>query len=397
VGQICSTSALTSLEGVELVRVRLAVAGGWSSEAGSFSHRDSLLVRVVAKGPEGEVEGWGECPALPEPSYTGEYTEGAVAVSERFLLPAILRARPLSAPEVASALRGVKGHKMAKVAFEAAVMDADLRSRGLSLAGYFVQMSEVSSGHAPRVPAGAAVGLASNDADLVDEVGRLVRQGYRALKVKISPFVGRPPALVLEAVRQAWPDVELSADANGSYEPLGLDAARDALSDLDELGLMCIEQPLGDDNFLGHATLARCLRTPICLDEPLGSCGLVEAALELGACSVVNIKAGRVGGLLEAVRVHDLCARRGVALRIGGMVETGLGRAFNVALASLPGFSLPGDLSATGRFFLPDVVDGLQLLPGGEIAVPAGPGSGVELDRGVVSTNAVWRQWWPAR
>jgi O-succinylbenzoate synthase len=397
VGEVFRAGPLTSLEGLELVRVRLPVLGGWSSAAGTFSYRDSLLVRAVLRGPGGEVEGWGECPALPEPSYTGEYTEAAVAVSEHFLVPAVLRAQPVAAVDVSAAVRAVKGHKMAKVAFEAAVMDAELRARALSAADYFAQLSEVSPRHALRVPAGAAIGLTASTGALLDEVAAFVEAGYRAVKVKISPSAGPPPARALEAVRQAWPDLELSADANGSYEPLGQERAEEALRALDEHGLSCIEQPLGDDDLLGHAKLASHLRTPICLDEPLSSCGLVEAALELGACSVVNVKPGRLGSYFEAVKAHDLCARRGAALRCGGMVETGVGRAFNVALASLAGFSLPGDVSATGRFFRPDVAGGLDLLPAGVIAVPEGPGSGVEVDPEVVSAHAVWRRWWPAR
>ena len=391
------TGAITSLEGLELVRVQLPVVGGWASEAGTFSLRDSLLVRAVLKGPEGEVEGWGECAALPGPTYSGEYTEGAALAAERFLVPAMLEERPSSAPEVERALCKVKGHKMAKAAFEAAVMDADLRARRLSVADYFAKVSDVGSGHASLVPAGVAVGLARSTGELLEEVGRFVAEGYQAVKVKISPFAGPAPAQLLGAVRGAWPSLSLSADANGTFAPFGAEEAAKALRGLDELGLSCLEQPLADDDFCGHAMLGRLLRTPVCLDEPLGSYGLVEAALELGACSVVNVKAGRLGGYLEAVRVHDLCARRGASLRCGGMVETGVGRAFNVALASLPGFGLPGDLTATGRFFRPDVAGGLVLGPGGLIGVPGGPGSGVEVDRAVVSAHALWRRWWPAR
>jgi O-succinylbenzoate synthase len=400
VGEVCQSEAvtsLTSLEGLELVRVRLKVLGGWTSQAGSFSHRDSLLVRVVMNGPGGEVEGWGECAALPEPSYTGEYTEAAVAASERFLVPTLLKAQPLSAPEVATTLQAVKGHKMAKAAFEAAVMDAELRARGLAAADYFVEQSQVSSSHATSVPAGVALSLPGDVPALLEEVSHFVEEGYRAVKLKISPFFGPAPASVAKAVREAWPGLVVCADANGAYGPLGPQEAAKALSALDELGLCCIEQPLGEDDLLGHARLAQCLRTPVCLDESLTSYGLVEAALELRACSVVNVKPGRLGGYLEAVRVHDLCARRGAPLRCGGMVETGVGRAFNVALASLPGFSLPGDLTATGRFFQPDVAGGLGLLAGGEIAVPGHPGSGVQVDPKVVSAQALWRRWWPAR
>lgn len=382
--------------GFELVRVLLPLRDRWSSGAGSFSQRDSLLVRAVLRTPAGEVEGWGECPALPEPTYTSEYTEAATEVSERFLLPALLSAQVASARDVGPALAQIKGHEMAKTAFEAAVADAELRAKGLALADYLAGVSDLAAPRASTVPAGVSVGLARSVGSLVEEVGGYVAQGYFSVKLKISRQKGLSPGACLRAVRERWPTLTLAADANGAYEGLAPAEAAAELSALDELGLSFVEQPLAAADLIGHAELARLVRTPICLDEALGSYGAVEAALQLGACSVVNLKAGRFGGYLEAVRVQDLCAKRGVALRCGGMVETGIARAANVALASLAGFSLPGDLSSTGRFFERDVAGPLDLLPGGTIAVPAGPGNGVEVDRSLVDTLATWRRWWPA-
>jgi O-succinylbenzoate synthase len=185
----------------------------------------------------------------------------------------------------------------------------------------------------------------------------------------------------------------LFADANGSYQDLPLYQAAELLGGLEPFELACIEQPLGDEDLAGHAELARRIGVPVCLDEPLTSRGAVTAALDLGACSVVNIKAGRVGGYLEAVRVHDLCAQRQVPTWYGGLVETGIARAGNVALAALPNFSLPGDLSATGRFFETDLTSPLPLEPGGTITVPDGPGSGVTVYGDVVRQFTTWRQW----
>ena len=387
---------MATVEGFELVRVRLPLARAWASGAGSFSHRDSLLVRAVLRGPAGEAEGWGECPALPAPSYSSEYTEEAARVSERFLVPVLLGAELSSAREVAGALSHVKGHPMAKTAFEAAVIDAELRAEGVSMASYLARASELALPPVPAVPAGVTVGLAGHLGQLLDEVERYVVQGYRSVKLKISPALGPPPHVALGAVRERWPEVVLAADANGAYEGLSLDEAASQLSALDGLGLACIEQPLGEDDLVGHARLARLIRTPVCLDEALGSHGLVEAALRLGACSVVNVKAGRLGGYLGAVRVHDLCARREVALRLGGMVETGVARAANVALGSLAGFNLPGDLSATGRFFVEDLAGPLTLQADGTIAVPTGAGSGVEVDRGAIDRAACWRRFFRA-
>jgi O-succinylbenzoate synthase len=341
----------------------------------------------------GEVEGWGECAALPEPSYNAEYTWAAAEVSERFLVPALFRAKVGDARDVAPALSGVKGHQMAKAAFEAAVGDALLRAEGLPLADYLADASGIPLPRASSVPAGVAIGLGASVPALVEEVGRYVEGGYTAVKLKISPKEGPSPAALLGAVRERWPGLVLGADANGAYEGLPLAEAASHLCLLDGLGLAFIEQPLGADDLVGHARLAELVGTPICLDEALSSYGAVVAALELGACSVVNLKAGRVGGYLEAVRVHDLCAKRQVALRCGGMVETGIGRAANVALASLAGFTLPGDLSATGRFFERDITGPLALAPLGTIEVPAGGGCGVEVDLSFVSAAAIWRRW----
>ena len=385
------------MEGLELVRVRLPLVEEWSSAAGTFSHRDSLLVRAVLSSPSGEVEGWGECPALPAPSYSSEYTEAAAEVSLRFLVPALLGASMAGATDVAPALSMVKGHPMAKTAFEVAIADAELRAAGVSMATYFAGASELEGCvPAPAVPAGVAIGLAGSLPELLEAVGRYVDEGYRSVKLKISPSFGPAPELALSAVRNRWPDLVLAADANGAYEGLTPEEAASLLSGLEPLGLAYVEQPLGEDDLVGHARLGRLLTTPVCLDEGLTSYGLVEAALELGSCSVVNVKPGQLGGFLAAVRVHDLCARREVALRLGGMVETGVARAANVALGSLPGFTVPGDLSATGRFFEEDLAGPLVLRPDGTISVPAGAGSGVEVDRNLVDRAAFWRRWWPA-
>ena len=384
---------MATVEGFELVRVRLPLARAWASGAGSFSHRDSLLVRAVLRAPAGEAEGWGECPALPSPSYSSEYTEEAVRVSERFLVPALLGGKLSSARQVAGVLSQVKGHPMAKTAFEAALIDAELRAEGLSMASYLARASELALPPASAVPAGVAVGLAGQVGELLDEVEGYVAQGYRSFKLKISPALGPPPPVALGAVRERWPEVVLAGDANGAYEGLAPEEVASRLSGLDDLDLACIEQPLGEDDLMGHARLARLIKTPVCLDEALGSYGLVEAALELGACSVVNVKAGRLGGYLAAVRVHDLCNRKHVALRLGGMVETGIARAANVALGSLAGFNLPGDLSATGRFFEEDLAGPLRLQPDGTVRVPAGAGSGVEVDRAAIDRAACWRRF----
>jgi O-succinylbenzoate synthase len=387
------------LVGLELVRVALPLSRPWASAAGTFSERDSLLVRAVVSWPVPggdccEMEGWGECSALPEPSYSSEYTAGAVEVCEHVLVPALVSARVHCAGGVGPALGGTKGHKMAKTAFEAAFLDAELRASGVRMADHFSMSSQARQRPRAAVAAGVAVGLASSTAELLEEVERYVAQGYRRVKLKIAPERDLAP---VSAVRERWPDIALFADANGSYQGLAFAETVSRLSALEGSGLSCLEQPLGDEDLRGHAELARRVDVPICLDEALTCYDAVVLALDMGACSVVNVKAGRLGGYLQAVRVHDLCASRQVPVWCGGMVETGIARAANIALAALPGFSLPGDLSATGRFFDVDLTSPVDLRPDGTIAVPEGPGSGITVDTGAVARWCTWRRWWPAK
>ncbi len=386
-----------SLVGFELVRVSVPLVAPWASSAGTFSCRDSLLVRAVLAFPGGaggteEVEGWGECPALPAPTYSAEYTAGARDISERYLVPALLHAGVACAAGVAPALAGVKGHNMAKTAFEAAVMDAELVAGGVRMADFLGGQSRTGPVVAGSVAGGVAIGLSGSLGALVDEVAFRLEEGYRRVKLKVRPGWDVQP---VGGVRERWPDLVLFADANGAYGHLPMGEAVEQLARLDSFGLSCLEQPLGDDDLAGHAELARRLRTPLCLDEALISPGAVVSALRAGACSVVNIKAGRMGGYLEAVRAHDICVEQQVPVWCGGMVETGIARAANLALASLPGFCLPGDLSATGRFFETDLAGPLPLRPDGTIAVPSGAGLGVPVDHEAISSFATSRTWWP--
>ncbi len=391
--------ASAQVVGFELVRAQLPLRKAWASGAGSFFQRDSLLVRAVVRheakdGDEHEVEGWGECTALPEPTFSSEYTAGAVEVSERYIVPALVQAGAGRAEDVSAALSFLRGHRMAKAAFEAALLDAQLRSAGVRMADFLAGVSALGRKPKEAVVAGVAVGLESSVGPLLDEVEKYISAGYGRVKLKIGPGWDEEP---VAAVRRRWPEIVLFADANGSYSRLPFVEAAAMLARLDEFGLACIEQPLGDDDLTGHAHLARRLTTPLCLDEALTSLASVATAIEMGACSVVNVKAGRLGGFLEAVRVHDLCAARGVPVWCGGMVETGIGRAANIALAALPNFSLPGDLSASGRFFERDLTAPLELAPDGRISVPPGPGSGATVSSEAVETFATWRRWWPAR
>ncbi|MDQ1403264.1 MAG: o-succinylbenzoate synthase [Actinomycetota bacterium] len=351
------------VEAVELRTIRLPLVAPFRTGGGSLTERPLVTVRVLTT----EGEGWGECAALPEPTYTAEHVTGARAVLRDHLVPRLVGV-DLDGPEsVAECLRAVVGHPMATAALELAVLDAHLGAVGASLA-------RALGGTATTVPSGVAVGLFDDVSRLVDTVAAFVEQGYRRVKLKVEPGWDTKP---VAAVRERWPDLALQVDANGAYA--GGDAG--ALDGLDHLGLLLIEQPLATDDLLGHAALARVLRTPICLDESISSDATLAVALALGSCSVVNLKAGRVGGYLAARRLAEQCQSAGVAVWCGGMIESGIGRAANLALASHPAFTLAGDLSASRRFFARDVVTEPAVLnTDGTIDVPAGPGLGVTID-----------------
>ena len=346
------------IDAVELRRVHLALVSPFTTSFGTQHHRDILLVRVIGA----DAEGWGECVALEEPLYSAEYVNGAQEVIREHLLPRLLNEEDVGASDVAAMLRPVRGHPMAKAALEMAILDAELRSQDVSFGEF---LGAVRS----EVDCGVSVGIHESTEELLDTVERHLQEGYRRIKLKIGPGYDVGP---VRAVRARFGDIELQVDANAAYSA---DHA-EALAALDEFELLLIEQPLPEEDIAGHAQLAKVVRTPICLDESITSARVAEAAISLGACSVVNVKAGRVGGYLEARRIHDLCLEKGVPVWCGGMLETGLGRAANVALAALPGFTLPGDTSASGRYYEEDVTEPF-ILDDGRLSVPTGPGLGV--------------------
>jgi len=351
------------LNAVELRRVALPLVTPFRTSFGTTTRRDVLLVRVET--PDGE--GWGECVALTEPVYSSEYADGAEHVIEHHLLPRLWAAAGLTAERVAPALSSVLGHPMAKAALEAAVLDAELRARGESLASHLGATRD-------RVQVGVSVGIASSIGELLDLVESYVQMGYPRVKLKIEPGWDVEP---VRAVRERFgDDLLLQVDANTAYT---LADARH-LARLDDFDLLLIEQPLPEDDVLGHAKLAEVVRTPICLDESITSARAAADAISLGACEIVNIKPGRVGGFLEGVRIHDVCRAHGVPVWCGGMLETGIGRAGALALAALPNFTLPADLSATDRYWQRDIVPNFEL-EDGHLTVPSGPGIGVEVDR----------------
>lgn len=351
------------IERVVLRRLAMPLVSPFRTSFGVETARDVLLVQVEGS----DAVGWGECVAMGEPLYSPEYVEGAHSVIRSQLLPRLRRGGDeLAADDVAPLLSAVKGHQMAKAALEAAVLDADLRAAGVSMAS---RLGGVRS----RVAAGVSVGISASIEELLETVAGHVESGYLRIKLKVEPGWDLEP---VQAVREHFGSgLALQVDANGAYTL----ADAPHLSKLDAFGLLLVEQPLRDDDISGHAALARKMSTPICLDESITSVAIALDAIERGACAVVNIKAGRVGGYLEAKALHDACFERGVPVWCGGMLETGIGRAANVALASLPGFTLPGDTSASDRYFRRDITEPFVLVSG-HLAVPDGPGLGVTPD-----------------
>jgi o-succinylbenzoate synthase len=366
------------LTGVELRRVALPLVTPFRTSFGVERDRDVLLVRAVTA----DAEGWGECVAAAEPRYSSEYADGAADVLRRFLVPAVAAAGDLAPEAAGPAMAFVKGHRMAKAALELALLDAWLRAAGRSLADHLGATRD-------RVPAGVSVGIHDSVPELLDAVAAYLDQGYLRIKLKIEPGWDLEP---VAAVRERFGgDLLLQVDANAAYTLA--DAGH--LAALDRFGLLLIEQPLAEDDLAGHAELAGRLATPVCLDESITSAKAAVDAVAMGACRIVNVKAGRVGGYLEARRLHDACRPLGVPLWCGGMLETGLGRAANVALAALPGFTLPGDTSASDRYYHQDLTDPF-VLEDGHLAVPQGPGIGVEPIPDVLEGLTTSAEWIPA-
>ncbi|BDV32140.1 o-succinylbenzoate synthase [Microbacterium terricola] len=370
---IARPAASIALQGFELRVLHLPLVSPFTTSFGTETVREVIVVRALTD----DGDGWGEIVTGAAPLYSSEYTQSAWDVATRFLTPALLERGTLAPEDVAGVLRPFIGHRMVKAGLELAVLDAALRAEGRPLGEYLGAVRD-------RVPSGVSVGIQSDPAAFVDAVGGYLDEGYVRIKIKIKP--GRDIAETA-AVRAAFGGIPLQVDANSAYTLADVET----LAELDAFDLLLIEQPLQEDDIVDHATLARHLRTPVCLDESIVSAKAAADALALGATSVINVKAGRVGGYLEAVAIHDLCRDAGVPVWCGGMLETGIGRAANAALAALPGFTLPGDVSASSRFYTRDIVTEPAVLEDGHVRVPTGPGLGVEIDQAALDDVTVER------
>ena len=351
------------IESIDVYHVRMRLQAPFETSFGVEHDRDALILRVRSDG----LEGWGECVAGSFPGYSYETVVTAWHVLEDFFLPAILGHEVSGIEGFRDRIHAYKGHPLARAGLELGLWDLLARAKGVAL-------SHLLGGSLRKVPVGVSVGIQADRSILLGVVDEYLDAGYRRVKLKIKP--GRDVEFVA-AVRDAHPDLMLQVDANSAYD------LKDApvFEAMDSMRLLLIEQPLAEDDLLDHAALQKRLSTAICLDESILSARHARQALDGGACRVINIKPARLGGLSEAVAVHDVCRARGVPVWCGGMLETGIGRASNLALASLPGFTLPGDISASDRYYAEDIAwPRFTLNPDSTIDVPTGPGLGIEID-----------------
>jgi O-succinylbenzoate synthase len=347
---------------VELRHIRMQLVAPFETSFGVELDRDCVILMLRGEG----LTGWGECVAGLSPGYSYETAMTAWHILTDFFVPTILGSEIVEVEDLRDRLRVFKGHPLARAGLEMALWDLFSQASGKPLA-------TVLGGVRQTVPVGVSVGIQKEPETLVDVVAEYIKQGYGRVKIKIKP--GRDVGDV-HAVRTAFPDLKLQVDANSAYTIE--DAA--LMEALDEYGLLLIEQPLAEDDLIDHSHLQALLKTPICLDESILSVRHARQAVEIGACRVINIKPGRVGGLSEAKAIHDLCLESSVPVWCGGMLETGIGRASNLAIASLPGFSLPGDISASERYYIADIAEPPFILnPDSTIDVPTATGLGVNV------------------
>jgi O-succinylbenzoate synthase len=348
---------------INLYHLRMPLLSPFETSFGRITTRDCVLLEAFAEN----LVGYGECPADRDPGYSYETVGTAWHILQDFLVPAVIARDINTAEELQQHMAFVRGHLMAKAGLEMALWDLLGRFRGVSL-------REMLGGVHQKVDVGVSVGLQESPDRLVEVVNEYLEQGYRRVKIKIKPGRDVQDARV---VRDAFPGLRLQVDANSAYNLESVNA----LAPLDELDLLLIEQPLAEDDLWDHSKVQAMFHTPICLDESITSSRLARQALEMKACRIINIKPGRVGGLSQGVAIHDLCQSRDIPVWCGGMLETGVGRASNLAIASLPGFSLPGDISATDRYYEEDITqERFTLNPDSTIDVPNGSGLGVNIN-----------------
>jgi O-succinylbenzoate synthase len=362
-----------NLEQIELFQIQMPLVSPFGTSFGMTTNRDAIIVKISAEG----LVGWGECVASWEPGYSYETTQTAWHILRDFLVPAVL-GRDLQTPgDVQAWMRGVRGHPLAKAAIDQAAWDLTAQRDGLSLAEALAR--PYPEGPKARVKVGISIGTQPSVAATLDVIAENLAKGYGRIKLKIKP--GHDLELA-RAARAAFPDTLIMLDANSAYR------LEDAplFQAMDDLNLLMIEQPLGHDDIYDHSQLRPLIQSPLCLDESITSADHARYAIALQACDIINVKPSRVSGWTEARRIHDLARAAGLSLWVGGMLETGIGRAAQLALAALPGFNLPGDISATARYYHQDIATRFTLnADDSTITVPTGPGLGIEVDEAALT------------
>ena len=366
---------MLNIDAIHLREINMPLAHPFETSFGLTTGRRIMLVEIEAEG----LTAWGECVAGEHPYFSDEMIDTAWIIAETELAPRLLDADLEGGSSCPDVFKRVRGNRMAKAAFENAVWDLEAQVERVPLA-------RLLGGTRKVIPCGVSIGIQPSIEQLLDKIATELEAGYQRIKLKCKPGWDNR---VFEAVRKLWPDILLSCDANSVYRMRDLDH----IATWDEFGLLMIEQPLWYDDFYFHSMLQKRLETPICLDESIRNRRDALAAIDMESCRIINIKVGRVGGFSEAIAVHNAASERGIPVWCGGMLETGIGRAHNIALSSLPNFSLPGDVSASSRYWEQDIIEpAVTVSSKGEISVPTTPGSGFEVQRDRIETLTVRRQ-----
>jgi len=363
------------VDAITMRELQIPLKQFFETSFGRVTHRRIFLVTADSEG----VEGWGECVAGEGPFFSYEWIETAWTTIREFLAPALLGAKFEGAGQCGKVMARVRGHNMAKAALENALWDAEAKQKQLPL-------WRLLAGMRREIASGVSIGIQDSHQQLLEKIQTELNAGYQRIKVKVKPGWDLD---VLEKIRTRWPSIVLSCDANSAYRPNDLDHLRK----FDDFNLLMIEQPLWEDDIRYHAKLQRELKSSICLDESIHNARAAEMAMELGACRIINIKVGRVGGFSEAIAIHNLCQKNGIPVWCGGMLETGIGRAHNIALSTLPNFSLPGDVSASKRYWAEDIIDPeIEVGSTGTIAVSNQVGLGYEIKKDLIDRLTVRRE-----
>jgi o-succinylbenzoate synthase len=363
------------IEVITLRELQMPLVHFFETSFGRTYTRRVMLVTLHCDG----LEGWGECVAGEGPFYSEEYIDGAWDVAVRYLAPALIGKTISSGREVPALLARVREHPMAKAALENAAWDAEAQEKQ-------VPLWKLLGGTRREIACGVSIGIQDSHEQLLQKIETELAAGYQRIKIKVKPGWD---VEVLEKIRARWPDILLSCDANSAYTL----ADKQHLKSFDQFKLLMIEQPLWSDDFYFHVRLQKQLQTSLCLDEAIRSPRDAEAALELGACRIINIKVGRVGGFSNAIAIHDVAERFGIPVWCGGMLESGVGRAHNIALSTLPDFKLPGDVSASKRYWKEDIIEPeVEVSPKGTIAVSDNPGRGYNLRRDLIERLTVRKE-----